>query len=100
MDFIGGLGVKMRAKALRTIELLRHFGPQLPMPHCRKIGQHDLWELRVKYAGDICRLFYFHHQQTVYVLTSGYIKKSQKTSRTEIDRALRIKDEFGRGGHR
>jgi phage-related protein len=84
----------MRAKTLRTIELLEEFGSALPMPHSRKLSGQQLWELRIRFARDICRLFYFHHRGAVYVITSGYVKKSDRTSRTEIDRALRLKAQF------
>jgi len=100
MEFIGGLEVKLRAKALRTIELLRHFGSQLPMPHSRKLSGQDLWELRVRQSSNICRLFYFHHKHVIYVIASGYVKKSDRTSQAEIERAIRIKEQFMRGEQR
>jgi len=37
MGFIKGLESKLQAKALRSIELIEHFGSQLPMPHSRKL---------------------------------------------------------------
>ena len=94
IQFIRALDLKMQAKALRTIELLRHFGPHLPMPHSRKISGHDLWELRIRRASNICRLFYFSDQKNSYVITSGYIKKTDRTSKVEINRALRIRNDF------
>ena len=97
MDFIRSLETRLKAKTLRTIELLRHFGPQLPMPHSRKLTGYDLWELRVRQSSNIARLFYFHHGHRIYVVTSGYVKKSDKTSRGEIKKALRIKNEFMQG---
>ena len=92
--FIDRLPIKLKAKTLRTVELLVHFGPELPMPHSRKLAGHDLWELRVRFAGDICRLFHFHHRGTVYVVTSGYVKKTGRTSRTEITKAARLEQQF------
>ena len=97
IEFIGGLDAKLKAKTMRTIELLQHLGPMLPMPHSRKLVGHDLFELRVRQSNNICRLFYFHHEKRIYVVTSGYVKKSQKTSIGEIEKALRIKNEFERG---
>ena len=93
-EFIRDLSVKLRAKALRTIELLAQFGPRLSMPHSKKLAGHELWELRVRFGKDICRLFYFHHQGAVYVVTSGYVKKSNRTSNTEIERAVRLQRQF------
>ena len=33
VEFLRGISPKLRAKAARTIELLRQFGPTLSMPH-------------------------------------------------------------------
>ena len=96
--FVEGLDAKLGAKVLRTLELLQHFGPQLPLPHARKLEGEDLYELRVRQSTNICRLFYFHSRKGTYVVTSGYVKKSQKTSRDEIRKALRIRDIFLAGG--
>jgi phage-related protein len=97
MDFIRNLEPKLQAKALRSIEMLKHFGPQLPMPHSRKLVDYNLWELRARQASNICRLFYFHLRQTTYVVASGYVKKSDKTKVEEIQRAVRIRDEYIKG---
>jgi phage-related protein len=93
-EFLRTLEMKLQAKAVRAIELLRQFGSQLPMPHAKKLSGHDLWELRVRQAGTICRLFYFHHEGRIFVVTSGYVKKSDKTSPEQIRRALRLKMEY------
>ena len=98
MEFIKSLEPKLQGKVLRTIELLRHFGPQLPMPHSRKLIGFDLWELRTKQSTNICRLFYFHQHKNEYVIVSGYIKKTDKTNNEEIRRAIRLKKAFLTGG--
>jgi len=67
------------------------------MPHSKKLIGYDLWELRVSQAGMICRLFYFHNKDRIFVVTSGYVKKSDKTNPEEIKRALRLKTEYLRG---
>lgn len=92
--FLTQLPPKFRAKALRAIELLRDFGPYLEMPHARKLKGHDLWELRVRFASDICRLFCFFHRDHIYVVTSGYVKKSDRTSVREIEKAERLREQF------
>ena len=91
IDFIIALPVKMQAKIQRTIELLENFGYKLPEPHSKKIINSDnLYELRVKQGSDICRLFYFHYKNKIYVITSGYLKKDQKTNKREIEKATLI----------
>ncbi len=94
-NFLVNLDIKLRAKAFRTIELLQEFGPFLKEPHAKKItGTKNLFELRVKFSNNICRLFYFHHENSIYVTTSGYVKKDQKLDKAEIDKALKLMKMF------
>ncbi len=100
INFIVSLPVKMQAKIQKTIELLENFGYKLPEPHSRKIVDSDnLYELRIKKGSDICRLFYFHYKNKIYVITSGYIKKEQKLNRKEIEKATQIKKIFMEGNN-
>jgi len=78
VEFLQGIDTKLRAKAARTIELLREFGPMLPMPHAKKLSGYPLWELRVKQGSNIVRMFYFAIDGTTYVVTSGFSKKSDR----------------------
>jgi phage-related protein len=90
-DFLRQIEMKLRAKAFRAISLLQKFGPNLPMPHARKLSGYELHELRIKQGSNICRLFYFGHKRSVFVVTSGYVKKRDETDKREIERALRLK---------
>ena len=100
LHFLETLDIKMKAKAYRTISLLRDFGPFLTEPHSKKItGIKNLYELRVKQGNNICRLFYFHSDGKVYVVTSGFIKKRNKTSKSELEKAERIMNQFMEGNH-
>ena len=94
-DFISSLSPKLRAKALRTIELLQEFGFRLCEPHSKTlVGTGGLKELRIKVGTDICRIFYFHHKNTLYVVTSGYIKKEMETDQGEIEKAQKLRKRF------
>ena len=96
--FIKNLNLKMRAKVYKTIELLKEFGPFLTGPHSKSItGIKKLWELRIKQGSNIVRLFYFHHKNKTYIITSGYIKKENKTSKNEIAKAEKILNEIIKG---
>jgi phage-related protein len=94
IDFIKSLDNKMKAKVVRTIELLKDLGPSLPLPHSKKLKGYDLYELRTKFSTNIVRMFYFHSKGNLYIITSGYIKKDEKTDKNEIERAIRLKDHF------
>ncbi|MGB7510262.1 MAG: type II toxin-antitoxin system RelE/ParE family toxin [Pelodictyon phaeoclathratiforme] len=50
--------------------------------------------MRVNVGTDICRIFYFHHRGTLYVATSGYIKKEMKTDHGEIEKAQKLRKIF------
>jgi phage-related protein len=94
-EFIRSLNPKMRAKVYRGIDLLKLFGFRLSEPHAKTLKNSEgLKELRVKVATDICRIFYFHHRENLYICTSGYIKKTDTTDEREIQRALRIRNNF------
>ena len=93
--FLSSIHIKLRAKAFRTIELLQEFGPLLKEPHAKKIaGTKELFELRVKVSSNICRLFYFHYDNKIYVITSGYMKKEQKLNKLEIEKALKLMRQY------
>ena len=90
-EFLDSLPAKLRAKAYRSIGLLREFGPFLRLPHSKSISDWPgLMELRVILGSDICRLFYFRHRDAYYVVTSGYRKKSQKLDPGELSRAFQL----------
>ena len=82
-EFLDALPAKHRAKALRDIDLLEKYGIALTEPHVKHI-EDKLWELRIKSASDISRVFYFIHIGKDIVLLHGFIKKSQKTPNREI----------------
>jgi phage-related protein len=89
--FISELEIKFKAKTYRTIELLKEFGPFLKEPHSKSvIGYKGLFELRVQYANNILRLFYYHHKSKIFVITSGYIKKDNKLDKKQITKAIEI----------
>ena len=53
-----------------------------------------LFEIRVKQGSDIYRILRFFDQGKLIVLANGFHKKSQKTPKSEIEKALKIKNEY------
>jgi len=92
-EFILSLDKKMRAKMLRTIELLVDNGYELREPHSKHISE-GIFELRAKVGSDISRVLYFFFVGNKVILTNGFIKKTQKTPASEIEKAKRYRDEF------
>jgi phage-related protein len=99
MEFLISLPEKHRAKAIWEIELLREFGTDLKEPHIKAITGKEykgLWELRIKFAGDISRIFYFMSDKNNFILLHGFVKKTEKTSKRELDTALRYMEDYKR----
>ena len=53
-----------------------------------------LYELRIRFAGDIARIFYFFIVNNKIILTSGFTKKTQKTPSSEVAIARKYKDDY------
>ena len=94
---------KLRAKAFSDIELLEKHGNDLREPYVKPIKGNDnkgLYELRIKFASDIARVFYFTYYNHKYVLLHGFIKRSMKTPKNEIERARKYMEDYKRrSGH-
>ena len=93
--FLDSLDLKMRAKALGSIDILAEFGNKLREPYSKAIGK-GLFELRIKFAGDITRIFYFFVVNNRIILTNGFIKKTRKTPPGEIALAQKYKADYER----
>ena len=99
-EFIDSLPGKLKAKNMREISLLEQFGIDLPAPYAKRLRGAEyrgLWELRVKLATDITRIFYFFPTGTRVLLLHGFVKKSDETPASELQLALsRMKDAIER----
>jgi phage-related protein len=76
------------ARYFRYAERMEQFGPDLGMPHTRAMGQ-GLFELRIKGAEGVVRVFYCTVVGRRIVILHQFRKKSEKTPRKELDTALR-----------
>lgn len=94
-EFLDGLDNKMRTKAVYGLSILEEFGNKLREPYSKPIGG-GLFELRIKFAGDISRIFYFFVVDNKIILTNGFIKKTMKTPKAEIELARKYKADYER----
>ena len=92
-DFLDSLEPKLKAKMFREIDLLMANGPDLRMPHSRSV-EDGIFELRAKQGTDISRVLYFFFFGKKAVLTNGFIKKSQKTPKKELELAKKYRDDY------
>jgi phage-related protein len=92
--FIAGLDSKTVKKIFYNIDLAE----QTNDPKLLKKLQNDIWEFRTKYAGLQIRLLAFwdktDNKETLVVATHGFIKKVDKVPKNEINRAVRLKDNY------
>lgn len=56
--------------------------------------EEDIYELRAEYKNNIYRIFFIFDEGNIVILFNGFQKKTQKTPRTEIEKAKRIKKEY------
>lgn len=85
---------KVKDKILWTfkiIETQKHV-PENYLKHLK--GTTGLYEIRVQMGSNIYRIFCFFDKGELIVLANGFQKKSQKTPKSEIERALKIKNEY------
>jgi phage-related protein len=72
------------ARFLRYAERMEVFGPDLGMPHTRALGS-GLFELRIKAAEGIARVFYCTVVDNRIVFLHQFVKKTEKTPAKELD---------------
>lgn len=67
-------------------------------PKLFKKLQNDIWEFRTKFAGLQIKLLAFwdrtDNKETLVIATHIFIKKIDKVPANEIDRAVRLRDNF------
>lgn len=93
--FIDGLDKKMQGKALESLIILGEYGNRLREPHSKALGK-GLFELRIKFASDITRIFYFFVVNNKIIVTNGFVKKTMRTPKSELDLARKYKADYER----
>jgi phage-related protein len=94
LDFYKELDIKVKHKIQYVFELIKQVD-RVPEKFLSPMTGYDgLYEIRIEYQSNIYRIFCcFDHGQLV-VLFNGFQKKTQKTPKSEIERAMRLKDEY------
>ena len=92
-EFLLSLDKKMRAKIIMLIELLSENGSELREPYSKHLVD-GIFELRAKIGTDVSRVLYFFVVGKKIVITNGFMKKTQKTPKNEIELAKKYRNEF------
>lgn len=85
---------KVKDKIIWTLELIEEL-QRVPETYLKQIENTDgLFEIRVQQGSSIFRIFCFFDQGQLVVLANGFQKKSQKTPKQELEKAIKIKEEY------
>lgn len=85
---------KVKAKIIWTFDLIEEIEkiPETYLKHIESI--EGLYQIRIQQSSDIFRIFCFFDKGKIVVLANGFQKKTQKTPRKEIEKALKIMEEY------
>lgn len=92
-EFIDAQSLKMQARIYRLIELLEMKGNTLREPYSKALVD-GIFELRGEQGGNITRLLYFFMVGNRVILTNGFVKKTRRTPRDELELARRYRADF------
>lgn len=93
-DFFVKQKEKVREKIVWTLELLEEL-PVIPEKYLKHIeNTPGLFELRVQTGSEIFRIFCFFDKGSLVIIISGFQKKTRKTPKKEIEKALKIKQAY------
>ena len=85
---------KVKDKIIWTFDLIQEL-QRVPETYLKHIENTDgLYEIRVQLGNDIFRIFCFFNQGQLVILANGFQKKTQKTPKQEIEKALKIKEDY------
>jgi len=93
-DFYNKQKQKVKDKIIWTFRLIERI-KQVPEDYLKHLeGTEGLYEIRIQQGSDIFRIFCFFDEGRLVVLANGFQKKTQKTPKSEIEKALKIKSEY------
>lgn len=94
LDFFGQQTNKVKEKIDHVLFVVT-VAERIPQKFFQHIeGTNGLYEIRVEFQGNIYRIFCCFDEGQVVVLFNGFQKKSQKTLSGELDKAVKIMNEY------
>ncbi len=93
-DFFNSLSSKVKEK-VDYVLFLATVANRIPAKFFEHVtGTDGLFEIRIEFESNIYRIFCCFDEGNLVVLFNGFQKKSQKTPRSEIEKAIKIKEEY------
>jgi len=94
LDFYEKQSENVQAKIEWTLNLIR-VTRQVPEKYFKHLeGTKGLYEIRIEVGSNIYRIFSFFDKGNLVVLGNAFIKKTQKTPKQELEKALKIMEEY------
>ena len=91
--FYNKQSIKTKEKINRTIGLIKSL-ELIPEKFFKHIKNTDLYEIRVTSGKNIFRIFRFFEKNNMVIILNGFQKKTSKTPKIEIEKALRLRSEY------
>ncbi|MBU3680626.1 MAG: type II toxin-antitoxin system RelE/ParE family toxin [Flavobacterium sp.] len=93
-DFLLGQPRKVQDKIFKIIEAIETL-ERVPSNYLKAMeGTNGLYEARIQLASNIWRVFCFFDNGKLVILLNGFQKKTQKTPKNELEKALRLMQEY------
>ncbi|MFA9188871.1 type II toxin-antitoxin system RelE/ParE family toxin [Flavobacterium sp. FBOR7N2.3] len=85
---------KVQDKIFKIIEAIETL-ERIPSNYLKSMeGTNGLYEARIQLASNIWRVFCFFDNGKLVILLNGFQKKTQKTPKNEIEKALRLMNQY------
>lgn len=91
-EFVEKLSILEQQKIRRVLALLKQDEKNTFALY--KYIEQGVLELRISYFGNEFRVFFMYDGEDIIVLFNSFHKKTQKTPRREIEKALKLKKEY------
>jgi phage-related protein len=94
VDFLKMQPVKVQNKIFKIVEAIETL-ERIPTSYLKLItGTNGLYEARIQLGTDIWRVFCFFDKGKLVILLNGFQKKTQKTPKKEIEKAIFLMKEY------
>ena len=94
LDFYEKQPENVQSKIEWTLNLIR-VTRQVPEKYFKHLeGTNGLYEIRVEVGRNIYRIFSFFDKGNLVVLGNAFQKKTQKTPKRELEKAIKIMEEY------
>ncbi|MCS7036628.1 MAG: type II toxin-antitoxin system RelE/ParE family toxin [Saprospiraceae bacterium] len=97
-SFVRSLDKDAQRRVLRVMDRVRSSQVKDPRLFKKLDREHDIWEFRIRVGNMHYRLLAFWDastaQDTLVIATHGFIKKTSKIPRKEIEKAYKIKKKY------